>query len=177
MTESQPRRASRLGLAIGFAAITSGLWLFLNAQGANIPQFKDFWPTLLILAGVAALIDLFLLSKSPGSAGWAVTYVGFGILGFALTLNYTSMAKILDWLPSFPTILGLSLLATWLAGSRRNDNQMIAGVVLVALGLVGFAARFEWLQRILPSAQVLWAVLLVVGGGFLVWRAFAKGKS
>ncbi len=177
MTESSPRRNSRLGLAVGFAAITGGLWLFLDAQGANIPRFKDFWPALLLLAGVAAAIDLFFLSKRPGSAGWAVTYLGFGILSFALTYDFTSWAKIADWLPSFPTIIGLALFATWLAGGRSNDNQMIAGFVLVVLGLMGFAARFQWLQRILPSAQVVWAVLLVAGGGILVWRAFAKGKG
>ena len=79
-----------------------------------------------------------------------------------------------DRLPSVPTILGLSFLATWLADRPRNDNTMIAGAILLALGLVGFAARFEWLQRILPSAQVIWAALLVLGGGFLIWRAVTK---
>jgi LiaF transmembrane domain len=176
MSESQPRRGSRVPLAFGLIFVASGLWVFLDAQGVNVPSFAKFWPILFLLAGAAALADLFFLSKRPGSAGWAVTDVGFGVLGLALTHGYTTWAKILDWLPSFPTILGLSLLVTWLVGGRRNDNQMIAGGVLLVLGLMGFAARFEWLQRILPSAQVLWAVLLIAGGGLLVWRAL-KSKG
>jgi hypothetical protein len=177
MTESQPRRGSRVPLAFGLIFVVSGLWLLLHSMGVSLPSFATYWPILPLLAGIAALVDLFFLGKRPGSAGWAVADVGFGVLGFALTLGYTSLGKILDWLPSLPTILGLSLLATWLAGGRRNDSQMIAGFVLVVLGLLGFAVRFEWLQRLLPSAQVLWAVLLVVGGGVLVWRAFARGKG
>ncbi len=177
MTASSPRKGNGPALTIGLAAFAGGLWLLLNALGVNIPQFKDLWPALLILAGLGALADFLFLSRRPGSVGWAVIWIGFGVLAFALTYNYTTWGKILDWLPSFPTIIGLGLLATWLADQRRSDNQMIAGGILVALGLLGYGARFDWLQRILPSAQVVWAGLLLLGGGFLVWRAVAKTKS
>ncbi len=30
-------------------------------------------------------------------------------------------------------------------------------MILLVLGLLGFGACFDWLQRILPSAQVVWA--------------------
>lgn len=172
-----PRKASGLPLAIGLAAVTGGLWLLLNAWDVGVPPFKDLWPLLLILAGVAMLADFFFLSRRPGSVGWAVAWIGFGVLAFALTLDYTTWGKILDWLPSFPTILGLAFLATALAARRRSDNLAIAGGVLLALGLVGFMARFDWLRRIMPSAQVLWAGLLVLVGGYLVWRALARGKT
>lgn len=166
--------SSRLPLAIGAAALFGGLWLLLNAQGVAVPPFKRLWPILLVLAGVAALVDFFFLSRRPRSAGWAVTWIGVGVLAFALTLNYTSWKKILDWLPSFPTILGLAFFATWLAAGRKSANLAIAGAVLLVLGVLGFGARFDWLRDVLPSAQVVWAVLLVVGGGFLVWRALAR---
>ncbi|MEM7355968.1 MAG: hypothetical protein AAF657_34445 [Acidobacteriota bacterium] len=176
MTASAPRKSNGPALTIGLAAFGGGLWLLLNALGVNIPQFKDIWPGLLVLAGLGSLADFFFLGRRPGSVGWAVTWIGFGVLAFALTLNYTTWGKILDWLPSFPTILGLSLLATWLADQRRSDNHMIAGVILVALGLLGYGARFDWLQSILPSAQVVWAVLLLIGGAFLVWRTVLRSK-
>ena len=177
MTETAPRRSTRLlPLAVGIAAFTGGLWLFLNAQGVGVPPFKRLWPILLVLAGVAALADYLFLSRRPGSAGWAVVGVGFGVLFFALTLGYTDWGRILDWLPSFPTILGLALLVTWLADQRKSDNQVIAGLILIAIGLLGFGARFEVLKRLLPSAQVIWAVLLLVGGGYLAWRAIAQAR-
>lgn len=176
MTEPAPRRNSGIALTIGLAAFGGGLWLLLNAFGVAMPQFKDLWPGLFVLAGVGSLADYLFLSRQPRSAGWAVAWVGFGVLFFALTLGYSDLGKILDWLPSFPTIIGLAMLTTWLAAGRDSDNLAIAGGVLVALGVLGFGARFDWLQRILPSAQVVWAVVLLAGGGFLVWRYVAGTK-
>jgi hypothetical protein len=176
MTEAVRTRGSRIALAIGLAALFGGLWLFLDAQGVGVPPFKRLWPTLLILAGGAALADYLALSRQPSSAGWALAWVGFGILGFALTLGWTRLSRILDWLPSFPTILGLAFLVTWFAGPRKRDNLAIAGAVLLGLGIVGFMARFDVLQRILPSAQVIWAVLLLLGGAFLVWRTVSQAR-
>lgn len=176
MTETPPRRGSRLALIIGLAAFAGGAWLFLNARGTAIPEFKDLWPALLILVGLGTLIDYFALSRRPGSAGWAVTFIGLGILAFSLTLNYTNFRKILDWLPSFPTIFGLSFLAAWLAGKRQNGNLPVAGGVLLGLGIMGFGARFEWLKALLPSAQVFWAILLVLGGGYLVYH-YSRGRA
>ena len=176
MTEPEPRQGSRLALIVGVAALFGGLWLFLDAQGVGVPDFKRLWPTLFILAGLASLADYLFLTRVPRSAGWALAWIGFGVLGFALALGYTDWTKILDWLPSFPTILGLAFLTTWLAGGRKDDNLVIAAGVLVGLGLVGFGARFDVLRRILPSAQVIWAVLLLAGGGYLVWRTVAQMK-
>ena len=177
MTETAPRRGSKLlPLAVGIAAVTGGLWLLLNAMNVGVPPFKRLWPILFLLAGAAALADYLFMSRRPGSAGWAVVGVGLGVLFFALTLGYTDWGKILDWLPSFPTIFGLALLVTWIADRRQSDNEVIAGVILIAIGLLGFGARFEVLKRLLPSAQVIWAVVLVVGGGYLAWRAVAQTR-
>ncbi len=177
MTASAPRQGSRLGLIIGVAAVTGGLWLLLNAMGVGVPPFKRLWPVLFVLAGVASLGDYLFLGRNPRSAGWALAWTGFGVLGFALTLGYTTLPRILDWLPSFPTILGLAFLCTWLAAGRQNSNLAISALVLVGIGLIGFAARFDVLKRLLPSVQVIWAVLFLVGGGYLVWRTVARSRS
>ncbi len=176
MTETQPRKSVGLPLAIGVAAVTGGLWLFLNAQGAGVPQFKRLWPLLFLFAGGASIADYFFLSRQPRAAGGALAWIGFGVLGFALTLGYTSWNKILDWLPSFPMVIGLSMDVSWHAGRRKKDNFVIAAGVLVVLGLLGFASRFDWLLRILPSAQVVWALLLLAGGGYLVWRTISRAR-
>lgn len=176
MDAPESRQGSRWALAIGVAACAGGLWLLLNALGVGVPEFKRLWPILFLFAAAAALLDLLFLSRHPRSAGWTVAWSGFGILGLALTLGYTGWLKFLDWLPSFPTILGLAFFATWLADRRRSTNLAIAGWVLVGLGVLGFGARFDWLQRILPSAQVIWAVLFLAGGAFLVWRTVARSR-
>ncbi len=176
MIETAPRKSYGLPLAIGIAAFIGGLWLFLNAQGVGVPPFKDLWPILLIFAGIASAADYLYLSRQPRSAGIALAWIGFGVLAFALTLSYTSLDRIFDWLPSFPMIVGLSMAVTWLAAGRKSDNLVIAAGVLVVLGLLGFASRFDWLLRILPSAQVVWALLLLAGGGYLVWRTISRAR-
>jgi hypothetical protein len=170
---SQPNR-TRAPLILGVTALGGGLWLLLNALGVGIPQFKDLWPALLILAGCACLADYLWLSRIPSSVGWAITWIGLGVLFLALTFDYTELRKILDWLPSFPTIFGLSWLATWLVAGRKSTNLFIAGLICLALGLVGFAARFDVLQHILPSAQIIWAVMFLVAGGYLIWRVVRR---
>ena len=70
----------------------------------------------------------------------------------------------------------MALLTTWLADRRQNGNLAVAGLVLVGVGVLGFGARFDWLQRILPSAQIVWAVVLLAGGGYMVWRYVAGQK-
>ncbi len=177
MTATGARAGSRIGLIVGVAAFAGGLWLLLNAMNLGVPPFKRLWPALLLIAAAAALVDYAFIKRVPSSAGWMVAFFGFGVLGFAVTLGYTELGKILDWLPSFPTIIGLAILATWLAGGRESTNLPVAGMVLVGLGLVGFAARFDVLKRILPSVQVIWALLFLAGGAWLVWRYVIRAKN
>ncbi len=177
MTATATRQGSRIGLFVGAAAFAGGLWLLLNALGVGVPPFKRLWPALLLIAAAAALVDYVFVKRVPSSAGWMVTFLGFGVLGFALTLGYSDLGKILDWLPSFPTIVGLGILTTWLAEGRVSTNLPVAGMVLVGLGLIGFAARFDFLKKILPSAQVVWALLFLLGGAWLVWRYVIRAKS
>jgi hypothetical protein len=177
MIPSQSHRGTRFGLGVGLMALFGGLWLLLDAQGFGVPSFSKLWPALFLLASLAALFDYLALGHRPSSAGWTVAWLGLGVLGFALTADYTQWRKILDWLPSFPTIAGLALWAAWLAGRRRGAQLFLAGGVLLVLGLLGFGARFDWLQRLLPRAQVIWAILLLVGGGYLVWRTVRRPRA
>jgi hypothetical protein len=177
MAEATPRKGSRFPLIIGVAAFAGGLWLFLNAQGVGVPPFKTLWPSLLILGGVAALADYLFLSRRASSTGWALAWFGFGILFFALTLEYTNWRKILDWLPSFPTIIGLSMLTSWLADRKVHENLVVPGGLFLTIGILGYAARFDWLKRLLPSAQFVWAVMFLSLGGYLIWRAIARARN
>jgi hypothetical protein len=177
MTAAEARQGSRIGLIVGVAAFAGGLWLLLNAMNVAVPEFRRLWPILFIIAAVAAFVDYFFIKRVPSSAGWMVTFFGFGILGFAVTLGYTDVGKILDWLPSFPTIIGLGILTTYVAGGRDNDSLPVAGGVLVILGVLGFAARFNFLQKLLPSAQIVWALIFLIGGAWLVWRYVLRSKG
>lgn len=171
------RGGTRFALIVALVVFTLGLWLFFDARGAAVPPLARWWPGFVALGGLASLLDYLVLSRRPASLGQAVLGLGLAAILFAFTLDYAGWRDLLDVLPAVPTLVGLAMIAGWAAGPRTRNAPMVGGVTLVALGLVGFAARFEWLQRMLPSAQVVWAVLLVVGGGVLVWRAFARSES
>lgn len=177
MTTPQPRGGARFFLTLGLAAMFGGLWLFLDAQEIGIPPFKRLWPAMFVLIGIGSLLDYFKLSRRPSAAGWAVFWFGLAALGLTLTLGYTGWDQVLNWLPGFPVILGFALLTTWLADQRRNEHYVIAGATLIGLGLMGFMARFDILKKIIPSAQILWAVLLLGVGGYLVFRAVRRMQS
>jgi hypothetical protein len=42
---------------------------------------------------------------------------------------------------------------------------------------VGFVARYPAIRELLPSAQLLWALLLLGGGGFALWRLLSARRA
>ena len=171
-----PRHGLRLSLIGAFVLITVGLWLFLESRGVPVPPMSRFWPLFLAIGGVASLVDYFALSRNPASAGQAVFGFGMSIALFAFTLGWVGWGGIIDWLPSVPTIVGASLLTTW-AVNRMRGGLVIPGALLLSFGIVGFALRNEQFRELIPSGQMIWAVLLVGLGGFILWRIFGKRST
>ena len=169
-----PRRPGRRTLIFAFVGLAVGLWLLLDSAGLPTPSFKRWWPTFLVLGGVASLLDYRFLSRRPLSAAQAVVGFGLAVLAFPISLGYLEWKNVLDWLPGLPTVVGLAFLTAWAAGGRKDSGPLVIGTVFLGLGIAGFIARFDVLRRILPSAQVVWAVLLIVGSGILLWRAFTR---
>lgn len=59
----------------------------------------------------------------------------------------------------------------------KQDVAIYIGVILVALGLMFLLQNLHlpWLRWL--DGDILWPVLLILGGGVLFWRAFRGGKS
>lgn len=171
-----PRTGLRLTLVAAFVLLTVGAWLFLEAQGFAVPPMSKYWPIFIAVGGLASLVDYLALSRSPTSAGQAVFGVGLCFALLAFTLGWVGWRGLLDWLPSLPTIFGLSMLTTW-AANRMRGGLVIPGALLLGFGVLGFALRFERFRELIPSGQILWAVLLLGLGGFLLWRIFGRSST
>lgn len=171
-----PRTGLRLTLVAAFVLLTLGAWLFLEARGVAVPPMSRYWPIFLAVGGLASLVDFLALSRNPASAGQAVFGVGMSIALFAFTLGWVGWRGLLDWLPSLPTILGASLLTTW-AANRLRGGLVVPGALLLAFGVLGFALRFESFREMIPSGQILWALLLFGLGAFLLWRIFGARRG
>lgn len=167
------KTGGRLALLLGFVGFFLGAWLLLDASGVDLPPLARWWPIFVALGGLASLLDYLLLSHKPRSAGQAV--FGFGLAAYFFLFSFghvDGFDEFLDWLPTLPTIIAAAVLTTWWVAGRRSRNLLVIGTVLLGLGGTGFLLRFEKLREILPTAQILWAVLLLLAGGYLVWRTF-----
>jgi hypothetical protein len=169
-------RGARFPLVLAFVALGLGLWLLLDSVGLPLPRIRRWWPIFLVVAGVATLVDYLRFGRRPAALGQTVFWLGLAAFCFAITFGLAGWRNVLDLVPGVPTLFGLALLTTWFASSRRETGLLVPGLLFLGLGLAGFVARFEALQRLVPSVQVIWAVLLLVGGGLLLHRILTRHR-
>jgi hypothetical protein len=170
MSSPKPQRRY---LVAGVIVLAIAGWLLLPALGVALPPLARSWPVFILLGGLASVADFFVGSRAPGSLGRGVFGMGLGLLCFGFsTGRWGFFEDFFLWFPALPLIIGAGFLATWLADGRRRHKQLIAGVVGVGLGITGFAHRFDWLHRLIPSPAVFWGLLLLVLGAVLLWQNF-----
>lgn len=177
-TGPKPARRSKRGpLIFAFVVITIGVWLLAEAMGYSVPPFSRIWPVFLLIGGVASLLDYLTISRRPRSAGQAAFGIGLGAIFFVFTLGYARWGNFLDWLPAVPLVIGAAMLVTWAAAGKRDTGLFTGSMVVLALGLLGIFARFQFLRDLLPSAQVVWAVALLFVGLIVAWRVFTNNND
>lgn len=177
-TAPPTRRASKRGpLIFAFVVIVVGLWLLAESMGYPVPPFSKIWPVFLVIGGVASLLDYLTISRRPRSAGQAALGIGLGAIFFVFTLGYARWGSFLDWLPAVPIVIGAAMLVTWAAAGKRDTGLFTGALVVLALGLLGIFARFQFLRDLLPSAQVVWAIALLFVGLFVAWRVFSNNDG
>lgn len=172
-----PKRSKRAPLIFAFVVIIVGLWLLAEAMGYDVPPFSRIWPVFLVIGGVASLLDYLAISRKARSAGQAALGIGLGAIFFVFTLGYARWGNFLDWLPAVPLVIGGAMLVTWAVAGRRDTGLFTAAMVVLALGLLGIFARFQFLRELLPSAQVVWAIALLFVGVLVAWRVFSNNAD
>lgn len=173
MSAPRPRRGYLVG---GLILIVIAIWLLLEAAGVDLPPLGKLWPAFLLLGGLASVADFFIGSRDPHSLGRGVAGIGFGILLLLFTHRKLLWRDGDVWLPAVALIVGLGVLATWLGG-KRTQSRLIVGLIFSGLGLAGLVGQFDLLQRLLPSPLVVWGVLLLILGVFLVWQNFRRSPD
>lgn len=173
MTASaRPRRGY---LILGSVVIFLALWLLLGAAGFAVPELARFWPIFAVLGGVASIADYFGGTRAPASFGRGWAAIGTGALLFAFTYDKVGVFAVGRWWPALPLIAGAGFFATWLAGSRKTP-YLVVGLLGLALGVTSGIGRFEWLARVLPAPGVIWGVLLLALGVYLLWKNLRRGE-
>lgn len=152
-----------------------GGWLLLDSTGVDLPPMSRHWPLFIAVGGLASLVDYLVFSRRAGAAGQSIFGLGLAAWFYVFSLGHVdTWGEFLDWLPALPTLVGVAMLVTWWLSDERRAGLMMMGVIALGLGLTGLAIQFEAFREMLPPAQMVWALLLLVAGGLLLWRTFRK---
>jgi hypothetical protein len=164
-TPTSPR--SRRLLSAAIVAIVAGLWLLLGALGLPVPDMKQHWPVIVLLGGLASLVDFALVSHRPGSAAIGAGAIALGCFFYTFTAGSQQFREITSWWPWLPAIAAAAFLAGWAAGRASNLPLFSAGALASGLALTGWGAG-KW-----PMQLVWGGVLLAIGVVFL-WRTLSS---
>lgn len=132
-------------LAIGIVLVGLGVW---RLTGKNLPLSLPGW-------------QMDVHSRNPKS-----------VVLFGVTYAFASLSCTL---PIFLAVVGASLTAADLAGATGMFGMYAAGMGTVLTSVTLGAALLKgavanWLRRFLPHVSRVGAALLVLAGGYLVWR-------
>lgn len=181
------REQPAVGLAV--VLIVLGLFLLLRNVGAlgDFDQdIEELWPGLLILAGVAFLLQ-FLVggTRDPGFVFIGVASILLGLFFFLFTFNvelpyqFRHVRGPLQWSdmtylwPVLPIIGGVALIAMAFFGG----DQDAAGVGLIAIALGVIALPFTLGQtEVLGEIEQYWPVILIFIGCGLLLGQLGRGR-
>jgi hypothetical protein len=169
-------------VGLAFVLILLGSILLLN----NLGLLTDFdldidalWPGLIVLAGVAFLIQ-FLLggTRDPGFIFIGVGAILLGLFFFLFTLNvelpyaFVRVQGPLEWRdlsylwPVLPIIGGIALIAMALFGG--DQDALGAGLIALTVGLLALPFTLGS-THVLRDMEQYWPVVLIfIGGGLLL---------
>ena len=159
-------------------------FLLVNADLLPRVSVAQLWPAFPVLLGIALLGQFFAgRMRDPGLVAGGTIFLLTGLFFFLFTFNLTvpPLGRI-DWgdmarlWPAFPTIVGVALLLRWLAGGLRDRGLLIPVVILLIVGLGGFAFTLGGF----PTFRILadyWPVLLIALGVLVLARSFSRPRS
>ena len=181
LTNESPGFMLELFIFSGLMAMSSARLATLGyIRGGQPSTFDRRWFLSMVLAGLAVMSLVALISRlAGGQAAW-VNYVILFILGFFAIILwlifYPVLILLLRLLEAMPDVSGALLgLQERLAGLQAALNGLLnlLSQKLDDMGVTAFFARYA------PGVKsiLLWSVLIAVVGGILLWLALSIWKD
>ena len=168
-------RAQFRGILWGGILLAAGTWFLLQQLGLELPNFfSAWWPIFPFMFGVAFLVPFFTGEGRDCGLVWPGTFgILLGSYFFLFSFGLLEWEQIL-W-PVFPLIVGLSFLATWIAGGGRETGLLVPAVITLAVG--GFGLGFELGLLDARTFGMLWPLALVALGALMIVRSLRRPRS
>lgn len=162
-------------LVTALLLIGAGVWILALNLGAHLPDIWQFWPVLLIAAGIFQAIAYAANPRANPDGGrlWSglmAAMAGLLFLGISLgaTLTVLGVRVELSWTyfwqvwPAFPMFAGVAWLAQYAATGLRRSGLLVVGLGALVTGVVGFGAMHDlWA---VSALEILWPVALILAG-------------
>lgn len=168
----QLRRGQPASMLPAAGMISLGIWLMVAYATNTAP------PPLVVGSVIAGVLSLLML------AGWAITggwnrgqlFLGLFVLAIAGTILGTATVLPGGLATGWPLMIaavGLAMLLSGLFGRPREMGFALPGVLLIVVGVVGFAVTADQFSPvILDTIRTYWPVTAIVGVVFLLLPVF-----
>ncbi|MDX1383535.1 MAG: hypothetical protein R3190_07830, partial [Thermoanaerobaculia bacterium] len=169
------QRTIRLGGVVwGGVLLVVGAFLLSERLGLDVPSLGNLWPIFPFMFGVAFLVSYFLDDRKDPGLVWPGTFgVLLGTFFFLFVFDVFDWSQMSILWPAYPLMVGLSFVATWLAG--RCADVLIPAAITLAVGGVGLAMTtgvLEW-----GDVRYLWPMALIAIGGSMVVSSLRRRAS
>jgi hypothetical protein len=141
-----------------------GIGLFFFAMRMNVELIQPYltWPTLLIIIGVALLVQA-NSGKDSASLFSGVFLTGLGI-------HFHAAPKVASWPDPLQMITLLTGIA-FLIQYKKAKEGLIPGLLLTLLSLwfIFFKSNTPSMQNIFADVENFWPIILMVLGAYLIF--------
>jgi len=156
--------------ALGIFLISLGALFLLLNNGLLWFGWEAVWPIFPALVGLF-LLKVFVGRRKPRQLFTGVFLLLIGVFFFCFTLGIFSWEKMSVLWPTFPLILGASLLA--LAGvGRHTSSALVVGLAMILFSVLAYMSTSGAIRpRISEPLSRLWPLVLVAAGVLVYLRA------
>jgi len=165
------------GILWGGILLVAGTWFLLQQLGIELPNFfSALWPLFPFMFGAAFLVTFFTGDCKDAGLVWPGTFgvlVGSFFFLFSFGVFVWEQMNVL-W-PVFPLIVGLSFLATWIAGGGKETGLLVPASITIVVGVVGLGFELGSLDA--RTLNMLWPLALVVLGGAMIALSLRRPRA
>lgn len=165
------RHARFRGILWGGILLAAGSWFLLQRLGVDLPNFfSALWPVFPFMFGAAFLVTYVTGEEKDPGLVWPGTFgVLIGSFFFLFSFGVLDWDRMGELWPTFPLIVGLSFVATWLAGSCRKAGLLVPALINLGVGVVGLGFTLGAIDR--RTVNLLWPLALVALGALMIARS------